>query len=70
MKRYLITVALSVAAALAIAAEVSLTEEEKAHCAENGGCVFTSVGFIRERIKSAFEAGFERGKSACLKGTT
>lgn len=70
--RKMIAVAMAaLLAAAAFAADVSLTDEEKERCAAEGGCVFTSVQFVRQRLEAAFVAGFEKGKAMCgSKGST
>jgi hypothetical protein len=69
MKRYLLVSVASVVWACslaALAAEIGLIDEEKALCEKQGGCLFTSAGFVRERLQAAYEAGFQKGRAkAC-----
>lgn len=64
------TIAAAAAALLLVASatavEMNLTDEEKAKCAAEGGCVFASVSFIRQQLEQAFQAGYERGRNACF----
>lgn len=65
MKNPIIAFILSAALVSAVAVEVSLTPEESAVCAANGGFLLVPTDFIRIKLKEAYQAGVERGLAGC-----
>lgn len=47
------------------AAEINLTDEEKAKCAKEGGCGMVSQAWIMSQLEQAFQSG----KKACNSST-
>ncbi len=67
MKR-LACLILAALCAAALAMEASMTPEEKEHCAQEGGCLFTTVAAVNQRIRAAFDAGVKHGAVVCRSG--
>lgn len=48
-----------------MAIAVEYTEDEKAKCADQGGCVTMTMNAIRNMAKTFFDKGHEAGVSQC-----
>jgi len=64
MKKLIAALAVCIALPV-IAIEVSLTDEEKQLCEEQGGCVFATRQHILTLLERAFSEGVKRGKEQC-----